>query len=113
MKHSKKVPAIWFLTGVAVNESKIIRHPTRGEIKVETDTKPFGYKIGKAAALRAVRENEGDMCECWFNYLVVERIGQGVLALAKEQLWFKWDDGKWVACPNPEWSNGLINWAHG
>ena len=109
----KNQPEIWFLTGVSVDESTIIRHPTNGEIKIKMDTHPFGYKFGKAEVLRAVQENEGEMHECLYNYLVIERIGQGVLALAKDEQWFKWNDGKWMACPKPEWSNGLINWAHG
>lgn len=113
MTSSKRVLSqLWFLTAIAVDESTMIRHSC-GEVKVETDTRTFGYEYGFNYAVEAVRENRGNMHEGWYNYLVIERIGVGVHALADEEKWFKWNGRRWVNSKKPIWSMGRINWAIG
>ena len=106
---------IWFLTAIHVDETKMQRHPIYDEIKVEKFTRTFGYYRGFHKALEAVKKNTGNMCECLYNYLIMEQIGEGVHALGEEVEWFKWNDTKngWVPCARPEWAKGIINWALG
>ena len=107
---------IWFLTAIHVNEKKMLRHPIYDEIKVEKFTRTFGYYSGYQKALKAVEANTGNMCECLYNYLVMEKIGEGVHAIADDDVtWFKWNAKKngWVPCARPEWAKGIINWALG
>lgn len=105
----------WFITAIHVDASKILRHP-KGWIKVEKFTRTFGYYNKYQHALRAVKKNYGNMCECLYNYLIMEKIGEGIHAIADDKTyWFKWDDAKnkWTPCDKPEWAMGMINWALG
>lgn len=115
MTQSQRVLSqLWFLTAIHVDMSTLRRHP-KGEIKVEKFTRTFGYKWGYPQAIEAVMENHGNMHECLYNYLVMERIGEGVHSLAKDEVWFKWSVRKqaWKPCKKPNWSNGMVNWALG
>ena len=105
---------IWFLTAIHVDESKMIVHPTKGEIKVEKFTRTFGYYRGFDKTSLAISENRCNMHECLYNYLVAERIGEGVHALCDNARWFKWGGKKgWTACKRPKWAEGMTNWALG
>ena len=103
---------IWFLTSIHADESTILRHPNGG-IKVEKSARTFGYYRGFQAAWEAVKNNTGNMRECFYNYLVMECIGEGVHALCNECEWFKWNGNNWSSCKKPEWARGMINWALG
>ena len=101
---------IWFLTAIVVRE--IIKGP-RGEIKTKRDERTFGYYRGFHRAYQAVKENRCNMHECLYNFLVMERIGEGVHALAEDQQWFEWSGKNWKPCRKPTWARGLTNWALG
>jgi hypothetical protein len=56
------------------------------------------------------------MCECLYNYLVIEHIGQGIHALVEEDYWAEWDDlaGKWTPLQErPKSLLGITNFAIG
>lgn len=102
---------IWFLTSIWVEILAI--HPTTGEIKTSRETRTFGYYRGFQKALQAVKDNRGNMHECLYQYLVMERIGEGVHALVEDEHWFKWSDKQWVFTEKPRWAIGFANWAIG
>ena len=103
---------IWFLTSVYIES--IMRHPTNGEIKAKHSTRTFGYYRGWAKAIKAVQENRCNMHECLYQYLIMERIGEGVHSLCKDEQWFRWTGRKWTSLKQkPEWARGTINWAIG
>jgi hypothetical protein len=104
---------IWFITALDVDEKNLLRHPTNGEIKVTKFTRTFGYYRGYDNARLAVKENYCNMHECLYNYLVMERIGEGIHALCNKEKWFKWKNRKWTPCKKPAWAKGIINWALG
>ena len=113
MTQSQRVlKQLWFLTSVHVDLATLKRHP-KGEIKVEKFTRTFGYKWGFESAMTAIRENHMDMHECLYNYLVMERIGEGIHALTEEFYWFRWSGRRWTPCETPEWARGITNWALG
>lgn len=102
---------IWFLTALWVEI--ICKHPTSGEIKTKRDCHTFGYYRGFDKAYNAVTKNMGDMHECLYQYLVMERIGEGVHSPTTEAIWFKFGRKKWNRCLQPQWARGFTNWALG
>lgn len=79
-------------------------------------TRTFGYFLTLQEAMKAREENRGNMMECLYNYLIIERFDPGIHSLAEEVYWAKWDDerNKWKAIdqPPPELV-GIINFAIG
>lgn len=102
---------IWFLT--ALWFEVIAYNKEHDEYKFKSDKRTFGYYYGWDAALKAVQENRGNMHECLYDYLVMERIGKGIHALATDVQWFRWGGSSWVACRRPTALQGLTNWALG
>lgn len=47
----------------------------------------FGYYDTELKAKEAVRQNRGEMQECLYNFLVIEKIGQGIHAMAEVVQW--------------------------
>lgn len=94
---------MWFITAIHVVE------PYDGRIPFH---RTFGFYADKREAEIAVEENRGSMEECLYDYIVIEEIGQGVLAIAENEQWYRWDD-RWVPCKKPKFSEGIINWAIG
>jgi hypothetical protein len=108
----KSDPAqIWFLT--AIWAEVIAKHPKTGEVLSKRVSRTFGYYRGFPSALKAVKENTGNMHECLYTHLVMERIGEGVHALTKDEQWFRWFRNKWTPCEKPDWARGIVNWAVG
>jgi len=75
----------------------------------------FGYYSDKQKALQAVDENWADMHECLYNWLLIEKIPEGIHATPEEEIWYAWDDGveHWVHVEKPIWSKRIINWSIG
>jgi hypothetical protein len=76
-------------------------------------TRAFGWFPDARAARKAVRENQGSMQECLYEWLVIEIVPPGVHAEAKAIHWYRWRKGRWTACPAPKWSLGLVNFSVG
>lgn len=92
----------WFLTSI-VSTQRVNR------------TRTFGFYKEYSDAIEAVFENRCNMCECLYDYLVMEKIGEGIHPEVVEEIWFRFDDGLngWMLCEKPEFSQGTINWALG
>jgi hypothetical protein len=98
----------YFITAIACYNGKVIRVP-----------RTFGFFLDFERAVRAVETNECDMIECYHDYLVIERIGEGIHPLTNpekpgEETWFKSEgENTWVRCDKPEFAAKTINWALG
>jgi hypothetical protein len=79
------------------------------------DTRCFGYYNTALEATTAVIENRGDLHECLYDYVVVEKIGEGIHAIPDTEFWFRWNEDMeaFNICEKPEWSNNIVNWAIG
>jgi len=75
----------------------------------------FGYFADKQDALKAADENWADMHECMYNWLVIEKIPEGLHAMPEEEIWYTWDDGtkRWIHVDKPVWTEHIINWSIG
>lgn len=83
----------------------------------------FGYFTSQKLAMEMVEKNAGNLHECFYDYLVIEQIFEGIHGSAKEICWYKWSEQKnfldnhkgnaWQRCDKPEFAMGLTNWAIG
>lgn len=79
----------------------------------------FGFYYFLPFAEQAVKENRGDMEECHYSYIVIEKIGAGIHAHATDIKWYKWtynkenfdDEPFWEQCERPkgEQFDGIVN----
>jgi len=70
----------------------------------------FGFFYTLARAKIVVEENQCDMHECRYQYIVIEEIMPGIHSTAKALQWYKWEDNKWNKCESPDFSY-ITNWA--
>jgi hypothetical protein len=71
----------------------------------------FGYFHTDTEALVAVTDNSGDLQECKYTHIVIEKQHCGIHAEAVDLYWFEWIDyvltgGEWVACDRPKVDDG-------
>lgn len=78
-----------------------------------TSTRTFGFYKEYSDALSAVLTNRCNMHEGLYEYLIMEKMKEGIHPLAEEENWFKWKNNKWVSCRKPSKFSGIINWALG
>ena len=76
-------------------------------------TRTFGWFPDRQQAMKAVRDNQGSMQECLYQWMVIEAVPPGVHAEAKAIQWYRWRKGRWTACPAPKWAQGLVNFSMG
>jgi hypothetical protein len=81
--------------------------------KFRRNCRTFGYGPDLLTVLDYVKQNTGDMYECLYDYLVIEKIGPGIHAEAEQFAWYKWEHPKWVKCERPIEFAHLVNWAIG
>jgi hypothetical protein len=73
----------------------------------------FGYYLLEKDARRSVYLNRGNMQESLYNFIVIEKIGQGIHAMAEAVQWYEWRHNKWTEITPPEFSVGICNYAIG
>lgn len=103
----------YFITALVITDNK--DHWAYGH------TRCFGFFFKKETAIRAIKENWGDMHERLYNYIVIETIGEGICPIVEpvqeNYIWFKWegdsDNGKWVETTCPKGYNNICNFALG
>jgi hypothetical protein len=87
--------------------------------KKQTPSRCFGYFSSLERAQKAVKNNENDLEECLYNYLIIEKIRSGLNPFTdgeKDEWWYKWDDSlnKWVWISEaPNFASCICNWALG
>ena len=64
----------------------------------------FGFYYFLPFAEQAVRENRCNIQESYYEYVVIEKIGTGIHAMAEDKMWFRWVTGSsphWEKCERP------------
>ena len=92
---------MYFLTAIISDE------------KFRRNKRTFGYALDLVTAMDYVERNEGSMCECLYDYLLIEKIGPGIHPEAEQVAWYKWEHPKWVKCETPIEFDGIVNFAIG
>lgn len=75
------------------------------------DKRTWGYCLTREEAINAVARNDGNMMDCYYDYLVIEEYRPGVMSPAEGELWFKWENDRWQSCARPAFADGIVNWA--
>ena len=104
-------PGVWFIT--AIHFKVVAVHEKTGELKTKRVTRTFGYYRDWNSAFAAVLENRGSMHECLYDFIVMEKIGEGIHASVTDEQWFNWNGKKWIMCQRPKEMVGTTNWAIG
>ena len=81
----------------------------------------LGYFLSKDEALAAVKENRDGLDEGIYDYLVVEKISEGIHPAAEQEIWFRWVQrvgssmirGYWEEIPKPPETASFGNHALG
>ena len=75
----------------------------------------WGYYPEYEMAATCLHENMTDLQEGCYMYAVIEKIGYGVVAIAEERQWFKWDKERrgYFEIEEPECVRHLCNFAIG
>lgn len=98
----------YFLTSICAKRDSI-ENPT---LQVATH-RTFGFYKSLYLACDSVNDNYGNMQEGLYNYLVIEKMYEGIHPPVTEEFWYAWQDSKWTACPKPDFAVGVSNWALG
>jgi hypothetical protein len=69
----------------------------------------FGYYFQYTDALNAIELNQCDMQEYLYQYLVLEKIGEGIHPFVIDEQWFTWNKKSkmWETCQNHQNWKGL------
>ncbi len=102
---------MYFITAIISQEHLNDKFPLHNKLKNHT----FGYYPTFEEAHAAVTDNVGNMCECMYDYIVIENIPSGVHALSDGENWYQWSSNLncWQSCVKPEEFRGIINFALG
>lgn len=75
--------------------------------------KTFGYFRDKSEWLSRIDQRPEDFGRCYYSYLVIEKIEEGVEAITHEEHWFEWygKDKAWISCDKPTEYRGITNFA--
>jgi len=76
-------------------------------------TRTWGYYSKYEDAYTAALENRFNMIECLYDYLVIEKMSEGIPAMCEKEVWFKEENNKWVPCDRPAEVLGTCHWAIG
>lgn len=78
-------------------------------------SRAFGFFFTLNEAFDAVLQNHGNLHECLYDHVVIEKLGPGIHALCLREYWFRWNikEKKWKTCDKPVFATGLINWGIG
>jgi hypothetical protein len=94
----------WFITAIATKPNG------------DTDIHCFGFYNEFNEAFKAVEENRGSMCECLYDYLVMEYIEPGIHPEVHKEYWWEWveENNRWEdGIEKPEQFKGIVNFALG
>lgn len=97
----KKEIVMWFITAI---------------VKKTKSHRTFGFFNHYWTAMSAINNNQGDMYECLYDYIILEYIEEGVHPTVIHEEWFEWDQDKhkWsVMNSRPIQVSQTTNWALG
>lgn len=75
----------------------------------------FGYFTTLQDAKDAVRQNYGDLHECYYKYLVIEEAAPGIHPMIEKEWWYQWNsrDDRWTKCKKPKAVSNVFNFSVG
>ncbi len=82
----------------------------RGDRKLCSRT--WGYYLSQEDAIDGMQR----CCDSeagYYQYAIIENFTPGIYAMAKTELWFKWDEHEWKSCDKPEGEQSTVNYAIG
>ena len=89
-----------------------LTHPKE---KHNGESRCFGYYLTEEKAREAVEKNTGDMHECFYTHLVIEKVKEGIHPISTVVQWYEWNDTHhWVEIDSiPERFQNTINYGIG
>lgn len=97
---------MWFLTSIYVDDRSSVEH-----------RRVFGFLTDLSEAIKAIETNRGDMHECFYQFLILENIRQGVHPESISEVWYEWyqfpNGSQWQRIEKPSVFDGVVNWALG
>lgn len=69
-----------------------------------------GYFKTFESALNIIEKNSLDLSDCgYYDYVVILKIPDGLYSIcfSEEEVWFCWDNGKYIECKKPEQLSGF------
>ena len=83
--------------------------PKHGQLRT------FGWYSDMDGALEAVKNNDGEIHECRYDYAVIEEVKEGIFAITVREFWFKWNNKKssFISIRKPKGTMNTINWGIG
>lgn len=74
------------------------------------DSRCWGYYNDLKTA-KDVISRDSSMEETIYDYLVIEKVEEGIYPTIKEVAWYEWSEEKWVEINKPEQFYRVCNWA--
>lgn len=97
---------MWFITVIHIDKE--------GKF---SDSRCWGYYANKQDCIDDLHNNNTDMSEYYYNYAVIEDIGEGISMYPTERQFFKFirqkDCSGFFEIEEPEWAKHLCNFAIG
>lgn len=112
----------WFITSICGKETMEKMAKGYADIgkshRLPSRKRTFGFYNSYNEAHRAVTENRCNLCECLYDYVVVEYIEEGIHPMVHAVDWWRWDQEKnrWIYLPQKDWPEefqSICNWALG
>jgi hypothetical protein len=79
----------------------------------EMGRRTFGWYFNFEDAEKAVKNNDGDLREYFYDYIVIEEFPEGVWVCRKNEWWYKWGASKFRRIQKPNCIRNTINWGMG
>jgi hypothetical protein len=99
----------WFITAIESQKEGV----SNAEYFTKHPPRTFGFYAEYSDAVVAILANTMNMHECIYDYIVLEKIGEGIHPQTEEEYWFKWNGSKWEMCEKPAFVCFICNFALG
>lgn len=99
---------IYTITSLRViNKNIISGHRIQAE-------RTFGFFFNEKSAIDAVLNNKGNLEEYLYNYLVIEKLSEGIHPRVISEIWFQWITDRWIPIPQkPDYLKQYVNFSLG
>lgn len=67
----------------------------------EIGASTVGWFTSLKRAKGLVERNACDLHEMYYNYIVIEKVEDGMYSGPHEEYWYRWFDGKWISIEKP------------
>lgn len=108
----------WFITAICSKETmERIAEQAKNPKYTPLRNHTFGFYNSYNEAYEAVSQNRGSMCECLYDYIVLEYIECGIHPMVHAEEWFVWDQHNrmwnYIGVNRPKEFDFVCNWALG